>query len=91
MSVSNLSALPDEQLLRLEDTARLLNISVTKLQRLGRRGEGPPALRWGRKCTRYQLGMIRCWLTNENRRALEAIKTTRAGTGHPVEQTRPKY
>lgn len=71
MPVSNLNAMPDEQLLRLEETARLLNISVTKLQRLGRCGKGPPALRWGRKCTRYQLGMIRSWLKNENRRVLE--------------------
>jgi predicted DNA-binding transcriptional regulator AlpA len=72
--ISDLSALPDEQLLRLDETARLLNISVTKLLRLERHGQGPPALRWGRKCTRYQLGMIRGWLKMENLRALEGKK-----------------
>jgi len=78
VSVSELGALPDEQLLRLDETARLLNISVTKLQRLGRHGQGPPVLRWGRKCTRYQLGMIRDWLKKENLRALErGFRTTR--------------
>ncbi|MGC2079265.1 MAG: helix-turn-helix domain-containing protein [Xanthobacteraceae bacterium] len=74
VSVSELTAVLDEQLLRLDETARLLNISITKLQRLGRDGKGPPALRWGRKCTRYQLGMIRRWLKKEHLRALEGKK-----------------
>jgi hypothetical protein len=67
-------ALTDEQMLSLDQTARLLNVSVRTLQRMARRGEGPAPVRWGRKCTRYQLGMIRSWLANENRRALGGKK-----------------
>jgi predicted DNA-binding transcriptional regulator AlpA len=83
--------LPDEQLLSLDETARLLDVSVRTLQRMARRGEGPIPLRWGRKCTRYQLGMIRSWLTDQNRRAREGMKTLDQGLDDPILQKRSKY
>jgi hypothetical protein len=68
-SFRDLTALPNEQMLGLTETAHLLDVSIRTLQRMAQRGEGPVPLRWGRKCTRYQLGIIRRWLENENRRA----------------------
>ena len=56
--------LPPERLLTRRETADLIGTSERTLKRWGASGEGPPALRFGRKkrMVRYPLAGVRRWL-----------------------------
>ena len=58
-------------MLSRREAAQLIGTSEKTLQRWAARGEGPPRLKFGRRMTRYQLGVLRRWLELENFNALK--------------------
>ena len=62
---------PDELLLRPVEAAELLKISRRQLQRLAKRGQGPPILRLGRRLNRYPFGSLRRWVQVETLQSLQ--------------------
>jgi predicted DNA-binding transcriptional regulator AlpA len=66
--------LPRERLLTRRQTAELIGTSARTLKRWEQQKVGPPALRFSRRMTRYNIEAVREWLDTVNLRAARGEK-----------------
>ncbi len=64
-----MAELPPERLLTGRQTAELIGTSARTLRRWEEQQKGPPALRFSRRMTRYNIEAVRAWLDLVNIRA----------------------
>ena len=66
--------LPPERLLTRRQTAELIGTSARTLRRWEEQQVGPPALRFSRRMTRYNIEAVREWLDTVGTRAARGEK-----------------